>query len=67
MKEAMMTLLELALALWKMKLVDMEDGITRMKKRKRREIGRVNCGASAVITNVCSYLRYSTQNSHSFT
>ncbi len=54
MKEAM-TLLELAL--WKMKLVDVEDGITRTKKRKRREIGRVNCGASVVITNVCSYLK----------
>ena len=54
MKEAM-TLLELAL--WKMKLVDVEDGVTRTKKRKRREIGRVNCGASVVITNVCSYLK----------
>jgi hypothetical protein len=32
-------------------------GVTRMKKRKRREFGRVNCGASAAITNVCSYLK----------
>eukprot|EP00986_Skeletonema_menzelii_P014484 scaffold9648_cov144-Skeletonema_menzelii.AAC.5 len=49
LKEAM-SLLELAL--WKAKLE--EDGFT--KKRKRRAISRVYCGASAVIENVCSYL-----------
>ena len=50
LKEAM-ALLELAL--WKAKLE--EDGFTT-KKRKRRAISRVNCGAAAVIGNVCSYL-----------
>lgn len=50
MKEAM-SLLEMAL--WKAKLE--EDGFTT-KKRKRRALSRVNCGATAVITNVCSYL-----------
>ena len=50
MKEAM-SLLEMAL--WKAKLE--EDGFTT-KKRKRRALSRVNCGAAAVIENVCSYL-----------
>lgn len=50
MKEAM-SLLEMAL--WKAKLE--ADGFTT-KKRKRRALSRVNCGAAAVITNVCSYL-----------
>ena len=50
LKEAM-ALLELAL--WKAKLE--EDEFTT-KKRKRKAISRVNCGAAAVIGNVCSYL-----------
>ncbi len=50
MKEAMLLL---EMALWKAKLE--EDGFTT-KKRKRRALSRVNCGAAAVITNVCSYL-----------
>jgi hypothetical protein len=51
MKEAT-SLLELAL--WKAKLE--EDGFAT-KKRKRRALSRVNCGAAVVIENVCSYLR----------